>query len=113
MQDYTIVIPANGGGLVAAEQVNDAQTAGKVITAPFAVTAMPNPSRTTFTLAVNGNENEAVEIRVLDMYGRVVHQAKGATNRQYIFGQNFTTGTYIAQVIQGKNIKTIKLVKSR
>ncbi len=77
------------------------------------VKVLPNPTKTNFTLIVNGNENEGVEIRVMDMYGRVVHHAKGAANQQYTFGENFAQGMYIAEVMQGKNIKTIKMIKEK
>ena len=47
------------------------------------------------------------------MYGKKVYTAQGSAGKQYIFGNNFTSGMYILQVIQGKNIQTLKIVKGK
>ncbi len=77
----------------------------------LSLSVQPNPSKSSFTLIVTGDEKLPIELRVLDMYGRAVHQAKGPANQQYVFGENFAAGLYVAEVIQGNNIKTIKMVK--
>ena len=46
------------------------------------------------------------------MVGKKVYQTTGSGNRQYTFGQEFKSGIYIVQVIQGKQIQTLKLVKA-
>ncbi len=73
--------------------------------------ALPNPSRTTFTLNLQGSSTERVQIIVTDMLGKKVYQTIGSSNRQYTFGQEFKSGIYLVQVIQGKQIQTLKLVK--
>jgi len=45
------------------------------------------------------------------MFGQKVFMSKGSTHDMYRFGANWRSGTYIIQVIQGKNIKTLKVVK--
>ncbi len=74
--------------------------------------ALPNPSRTTFTLNLQGGSKENVQIIVTDMVGKKIYQTTGSSNRQYTFGQDFKSGIYIVQVIQGKQIQTLKLVKA-
>ena len=71
----------------------------------------PNPAKTTFTLNVQSNNRESVQIVVTDMVGKKIYQTTGSSNRQYIFGQEFKPGIYIVQVIQGKQIQTLKLIK--
>jgi large repetitive protein len=73
--------------------------------------ALPNPSITEFTLIMEGNSNEEVEIIVTDMYGKKVYQTKGSVNQRYIFGKNFSSGIYIIQVMQRKKVQTLKLIK--
>ena len=72
----------------------------------------PNPAKTTFTLNLQGNNRESIQIVVTDMVGKKIYQTTGSSNRQYIFGQEFKSGIYIVQVIQGKQIQTLKLVKT-
>ena len=65
-----------------------------------------------FTLNLEGNSAEPVNIRVIDMYGRTVHQVKGTANQSYKFGQHFAGGVYIIEIIQGEHVKTLKAVKN-
>ncbi len=51
-------------------------------------------------------------MRVVDMYGRTVYQAKGTANQSYKFGQQFAGGVYIVEIIQGEHVKTLKVVKT-
>ncbi len=87
-------------------------SAGK-IAVPLAITAAPNPSKTNFTLFVTGDDKLPVEIRVIDMLGKVLYHERGAANRKYVFGDSFAQGMYIAQVLQGNKVKTIKLIKGQ
>jgi hypothetical protein len=73
----------------------------------------PNPTETDFTLTLSGNSNKPVEIRVIDVYGRSVHYERGSVNQSYQFGQRFTSGVYIVEILQGKLVKTLKLVKAK
>ncbi|HEX5151470.1 MAG TPA: T9SS type A sorting domain-containing protein [Parafilimonas sp.] len=73
--------------------------------------AAPNPFETECNLTVQSNSNENIEIIVTDMYGRHVYKAKGNSNRQYKLGGNLASGVYVVQVIQGKKMQTLKVVK--
>jgi hypothetical protein len=79
--------------------------------AMFTVQALPNPTRTAFTLAITSPKNDAVEITVTDMYGRTVHHAIAPANSQHSFGSTFAAGMYIVRVMQGNEVKTLKLIK--
>jgi hypothetical protein len=77
----------------------------------FKVQALPNPSRTDFTLNLQSSNKERVQIIVTDMFGKKLYQTTGSANQRYTFGKEFRSGTYIIQVIQGKEIQTLKLIK--
>ena len=64
-------------------------------------------------LNVQSSSKEKVEIIVADVYGKKVYQASGFGNSQYSFGKELISGIYFVQVIQGKNIKTLKLIKGK
>jgi len=72
----------------------------------------PNPAVNEFALILEGGDNKRnVEITVVDMYGKALYHTTGTVYDQYKFGKTFAGGIYIAQVVNGNFIKTIKLVK--
>lgn len=127
--DYTIAArDANGcsvGGTVrladtrvscttiALQQNQPVVSNAKVSKAGLSIKVLPNPSTTNFTLVLQSSSNENVQVIVSDMYGKKMYQAKGAVNQQYSFGGNFVNGMYIVQVVQGKNIQTMKVIKGK
>ncbi len=72
---------------------------------------LPNPSATDFTLIVESKSNAAIEVRVMDMFGRVVYKMRGTINQSYYFGHDYAAGVYLLEVKQGTNFKTLKIVK--
>ncbi len=72
----------------------------------------PNPAVKTFTLVTESSNAETVTITVSDIFGRKVFQSRGNANSRYIFGHQFLPGIYMLQIVQGKNIRTLKLIKS-
>ncbi len=79
----------------------------------LSIKVLPNPSTTQFTLILQSNSSENVQVIVTDMFGKQVYQTKGTVNQQYRFGSNFANGMYIVRVIQGNNIQTLKLIKGK
>jgi hypothetical protein len=76
------------------------------------VTVMPNPSTTYFTLKLESKFQTPVNIRVLDINGRVVDaKAKVSPNSTFQLGANYQTGTYFAEMIQGTSRKVVQLMK--
>lgn len=63
-----------------------------------------------FRLTLKGS-NELVEIRVTNMTGRTLHNAKGSANQSYKVGRRFAGGMFIIEILQGKTIKMMKIVK--
>ena len=74
--------------------------------------ALPNPSRNYFTLKIQSNSNEVVQLRVLDVSGRIVDTRNGmAANTTFQIGHNFQAGIYLVEVSQGKQRQTLKLIR--
>ncbi|MFN5135257.1 MAG: SdrD B-like domain-containing protein [Chitinophagaceae bacterium] len=70
----------------------------------------PNPSGSYFNLQPSFS-NEAIQLRVFDVNGRLVYTANGASNKVYRFGDNLKPGIYLVEVLQGKNRTVQKLLK--
>lgn len=107
----TISAPAGCNSVAAVSVASASTSGGKSLSYNLYTTVLPNPSSTEFTLLIKSDRQETVEIRVLDMYGKTVHSAKGSVNDAYHFGSRFTAGLYIVQILQNDKIKTIKIIK--
>jgi hypothetical protein len=76
----------------------------------FKVRANPNPSNNDFVLNIETNSRESTDIRVFDAQGKLVKHIRNSS--AYVrFGKELRAGVYIAEVQQGANRKTIKLIK--
>ncbi len=76
------------------------------------VTVMPNPSTTFFTLKIESRYTTPVELRVMDGRGRVIDaKSKLGSNSTIQIGNNYSSGTYYAELIQGTQRKVVQLVK--
>ena len=73
----------------------------------LSIIAYPNPTESYFNLKVNTSAKETVEIRMLDMAGKLVQTKRGAPGETYILGDNVVSGLYIIEVKQaGKTVRT-------
>ena len=77
----------------------------------FTVTVTPNPSKTEFQINVTGDPAETVIVSVFDMSGRRINFLKANPDQTITTGSKLATGMYLAEIIQGENKKTVKLVK--
>jgi hypothetical protein len=78
----------------------------------FEVIVYPNPSNSDFTIRVNSASDEPVTVRILDVNGLVMSvRSMNAKTNTIKVGGDLLGGTYIAEVIQGKNRKILKLLK--
>ena len=78
------------------------------------VKVLPNPTRNYFQLNITGNAQGTIRLRITDFLGRVMEDKKleGMTQQMKV-GENWRNGTYILEVMQGEERKTIQLVKLR
>ncbi|HTH30755.1 MAG TPA: T9SS type A sorting domain-containing protein, partial [Lacibacter sp.] len=68
------------------------------------------PSANEFKLNIQTNADESVEVKVMDLQGRVISiQQVRAGNIQ--FGTGLRAGIYFVEVTQGKQKERIKLIK--
>ena len=78
----------------------------------FTVTVAPNPSLSDFYIKVNTSSSEKISLRITDARGTVITRLdKVEKNQAFQVGQNFSAGTYFAEVMQGKNRQVLKLIK--
>jgi uncharacterized RmlC-like cupin family protein len=108
-----VSVTGTGGQTIATPSVVDESTRiDNIAPGTFKVRAFPNPTTHTFTLDVQSSSNEPIEVKVFDLTGHMVYYNKGSLKEaHHKFGQMLTNGTYITEIIQGTNRKTITLIK--
>jgi hypothetical protein len=90
-------------------------TSGSKVTQPeFSVTVSPNPVISSFNLGINSsNNNTMVDIRIMDINGRVLAIHKTSPNSTMkIAAEKWTSGMYLVEVTQGTERKIVKLIKT-
>jgi hypothetical protein len=123
----TIVVENNGlGDGVVVVNTTTTTTANPVTVAPiqlntipvevgetkFDLKAFPNPSTSGFTLHLQSNVREKVQLRITDISGRLVQMLhKLDANQTIQLGNGYRPGVYIVEMIQGSNRRQLQLVK--
>ncbi len=78
----------------------------------LSVFAIPNPARQHINLQIKSSDLQPVNLRIFNAAGLVVAVKQNiAPTSQLSLGANFKPGTYYVEVVQGKNKKTIQVVK--
>jgi hypothetical protein len=73
---------------------------------------MPNPTSYYFTIAVQTKSKEKVKLTIVDVSGRVIEQRTDVTpNGTFQLGHKYRPGIYIAEILQGNERITIRLIK--
>ena len=75
------------------------------------VSIFPNPTGNVFNITVKAPKQESINIRVLDVNGRTAFMSKGMPGQVFHFGEQLKAGTYLVEVRQGDDVKTVKAVK--
>jgi hypothetical protein len=77
------------------------------------VRVYPNPSTSNFTVNIESfNSKGNISVRIIDIAGRVVETRSNLAGSQTIkIGSNLKAGLYVAEIRQGSESKTIKLLK--
>ncbi len=71
----------------------------------------PNPTSSLFALRVKSNNKSAVEVFVYNSEGKKIQQLKTANLNNIMFGEKFTSGSYLIEVRQGEKRTTVVGVK--
>lgn len=78
----------------------------------FKVIVAPNPTQTEFHIdTIGGDANQAIAVRIFDISGRRITLLKANPGQTITMGSELITGIYLAEITQGKNKKTVKLIK--
>jgi PKD repeat protein len=76
------------------------------------ISVLPNPSKHAFTLSIESDKALPVTIRILDVQGREINRLANLPGPTILnVGDKLKTGIYLAEVLQGKERKIVKLVK--
>jgi len=78
---------------------------------PMDVQVFPNPSAEAFNLQVITAAKETVKVRVLDVSGRFIRSYIVAPNTTLNLGTELKSGSYLLEVTQGRQQKTVKAIK--
>lgn len=73
--------------------------------------AHPNPTEGRFVLSVSGNNNKQAILTIRSVTGKVMEQVRVQGNQVVQVGASYKTGVYVAELVQGNQRTTIKLVK--
>ena len=71
----------------------------------------PNPTASQFTMVVHAPKQDAVQVRIMDVNGKTVYNAKTMPEHSLRIGESFISGVYMIEVRQGDQVKTLKAVK--
>jgi len=82
-----------------------------VITEKILIKAMPNPSAGYFNIGIYSSDASPVTVRVMDVSGRVIEVWQKVNSNILQMGQNWRTGSYFVEVVQGNERKVITLLK--
>lgn len=76
--------------------------------------AFPNPFNTTFAIGLDRESNEAVQVAITDLTGKVVESTtvEAANVSRITLGEELTPGIYTVTVKQGAFVENIKAIKT-
>ncbi|MEN9909057.1 MAG: hypothetical protein RLZZ540_2206 [Bacteroidota bacterium] len=77
----------------------------------FVVSFSPNPTESEFQISIKGNPTETVFINIFDITGRIIKSLKTQSGQTINLGNELNSGMYLAEIIQGTNKQTVKLLK--
>ncbi|MFH6969781.1 heparin lyase I family protein [Flavobacterium sp. FlaQc-28] len=78
----------------------------------FIVSGSPNPTKTEFQINITGGDDKQnIVINVFDLLGRKIDTVKSSYASAIALKSNLSPGTYLVEIRNGMNAKTIKLVK--
>lgn len=75
------------------------------------VVAYPNPSSSSFSVAIRSGNSAIITLQVSDINGRIVETKTVQANSTASFGDHYRPGTYFVRVIQGGQHKELKVIK--
>ncbi len=87
---------------------NSIEEEGKILDAII----YPNPTTRTFNLLVKSSkQSKTIKARIIDSQGRQIKTLTFNSNEIFSFGNELISGLYLVEVIDGDNVKMMKVVK--
>lgn len=78
----------------------------------FELLVYPNPFRNEFHIRIESTSDERIDLRMLDVSGKVVYQQNGISISQDVsMGNSLAKGVYFVDVTQGDSHKVIRVLK--
>ena len=78
----------------------------------FNVRVWPNPSESNYNIKIATADNlNAADVQVIDITGKLVHNAHINWNENYKFGSDLESGVYFVKITQGNNTQVKKVIK--
>ncbi len=72
----------------------------------------PNPAKDRFAITIQTDSKEQIALKIIDVSGRVIETRRGmAANATIYLGNEYKSGTYYLEVIQGSSKRSVQLVK--
>jgi hypothetical protein len=78
---------------------------------PMTVSVYPNPTTSSYHLFVKSNNISTVNARVFDAQGRLVKTFRFNSSETVAFGNELKAGVYFVELREGKELKTVRVVK--
>jgi hypothetical protein len=105
--------PCSAGLMVGRNKIPALRISSEKLSEPsLQVTVLPNPSSNYFNLQIKAKSDASVSLKIFNVYGKLVSQRSGISSNSIIKTKDdLLPGVYFAEVIQGKERKTVKLVK--
>ena len=95
------------------QSITAREIVGEQTTNAFSVKVLSNPSTNYFELQINSNASNSIQLKVYDMQGRIVETKSSLHSNQTLrIGMGYSPGIYLAQISQGAQIQTVRLVKA-
>ena len=77
------------------------------------VSVQPNPASNNFNVTIKSFNSQLINIRVMDLTGRIVQQfSKVLPGQTILLGAGYYPGVYLLEAIQGPERRTMKLIKT-
>ncbi|MBC8034532.1 MAG: T9SS type A sorting domain-containing protein [Chitinophagaceae bacterium] len=78
----------------------------------FSAKVLNNPATEYFTLVIKSSNDETVTVSITDLQGKLIEtKQRIASNGTLRIGYNYRPGVYLIQVVQKRQIETLKVIK--
>jgi uncharacterized protein (TIGR02145 family) len=75
------------------------------------VKVFPNPTHDYFNLQINTLNQLPVDVSIIDAQGKLIKRLSAKPNETSSIGNDLLSGIYLIKVVQGNQMKTVKVVK--